>query len=229
MEDTLRKAVSNRAVPDLIAPHLEAPEGTEVIETLGWHPDHGVQYADLHLDRVGQTAAALGFRFDREIALSLLHGLASLQPLRCRLALGAGAMTLATAPVPPTAQHWRVGIATTRLSSADPWLLHKTTERALYDNARANLPDGQDEWLFLNERAEVCEGAISNIFVTLADGTRVTPPLTCGLLPGILRQTLLADGYVEQIVTLDTLRHARLIHMGNALRGLIPCDIIGIA
>ena len=224
MEDTLRKAV-----PDLTAPHLAAPEGTEVVETLGWHPDHSVQFADLHLARMGRTAMALGFRFDADIALSLLHGLASLQPLRCRLALSAGAMTLTTAPVPPTGSRWRVGIAAERLTSADPWLGHKTTQRALYDKARAALPDGQDEWLFLNERDEVCEGSITNIFVTMADGTRVTPRQSCGLLPGILRQTLLADGYVEQIVTLDTLRHARLIHMGNALRGLIPCDIIGIA
>ena len=224
MENPLRQTFPNRANSE-----LNVPAGTEVIETLGWHPDHGLRFADLHLARMGRTAAALGFRFDIDIALSLLHGLASLQPLRCRLALGAGAMTLTTAPVPPTAPRWRVGIAATRLSSIDPWLAHKTTERALYDKARANLPLGQDEWLFLNERNEVCEGAISNIFVTLADGTRITPPLTSGLLPGILRQTLLATGYAEQILTLDDLRQATAIHMGNALRGLIPCDIIGIA
>jgi 4-amino-4-deoxychorismate lyase len=218
MEDPLRQTFSG----------LTAPEGTEIIETLGWHPDTGVRFADLHLARMGRTAAVLGFRFDADIAQSLLHGLASLQPLRCRLALAAGAMTLTTAPVPPTPPRWRVGIAAERLVSNDPWLAHKTTQRTLYDNARANLPAGQDEWLFLNERAEVCEGAISNVFVTLADGTRVTPPLTCGLLPGILRQTLLGQ-YVEQIVTLDDLRQATAIHMGNALRGLIPCDFIGIA
>ena len=178
---------------------------------------------------MGRTAAVLGYRFDADIALSLLHGLASLQPLRCRLALGAGAMTLTTAPVPLTAPRWRVGIAAGRLSSADPWLAHKTTQRALYDDARANLPIGQDEWLFLNERGDVCEGAISTIFVTLSDGTGVTPPLSSGLLPGILRQTLLTQGYVEQVIGLADLRHATEIHMGNALRGLIPCDIIGIA
>ena len=219
MEDPLRKAF----------PDLTPPQGTEVIETLGWHPDHGVRFADLHLARMGRTAAALGFRFDIDIALSLLHGLASLQPLRCRLALGAGAMTLTTAPIPPSTPRWRVGIATDRLFSGDPWLAHKTTQRAVYDTARATLPLGQDEWLFLNERAEVCEGAITNIFVTMADGTRVTPPLTCGLLPGILRQTLLTQGYVEQVLTLDDLRQAAALHMGNALRGLILCDIIGIA
>ena len=244
MEDPLRKTISDRVVggltpppltpppptpPPLTAPPLTAPVGTEVIETLGWHPATGVRFADLHLARMGRTAVALGFRFDIDIAQSLLRGLASLQPLRCRLALGAGAMTLTTAPVPPTAPHWRVGIAPQRLLSTDPWLAHKTTQRALYDTARANLPAGQDEWLFLNERGEVCEGAISTVFATLADGTRATPPLTSGLLPGILRQTLLDAGYVEQVVTLDDLRHATEIHMGNALRGLIPCDIIGIA
>lgn len=219
MEDPLRKSVSA----------LTPPEGTEIIETLGWHPDTGVRYADLHLARLGRTAAALGYRFDADIARSLLHGLASLQPLRCRLALGAAAMTLTTAPAPDTQQRWRVGIAAERLSSTDPWLAHKTTQRKLYNTSRANLPAGQDEWLFLNERAELCEGAISTLFVTLSNGTRVTPPLSSGLLPGILRQTLLDAGYVEQVIGLDDLRQAQLIQMGNALRGLIPCDIIGIA
>ena len=224
MEDSLRQTISDATISD-----LKAPDGTEVIETLGWHPDTGVQYADLHLARMARSAAALGFRFDRDIAQSLLHGLASLQPLRCRLALGAGAMTLTTAPVPPTSARWRVGIAEQRLVSTDPWLAHKTTQRALYDAARATLPADQDEWLFLNERDEVCEGAITNIFVTCADGTKVTPPLASGLLPGILRQTLLDAGYIEQVVTLRDLRDATEIHIGNALRGLIPCDIIGIA
>ena len=236
MENPLRQAVSDMTVPQgtkvMTEPTgttvIAVPDGTEIIETLGWHPDTGVRHVNLHLARMQRSAAALGYQFDARIARSLLAGLASLQPLRCRLALGAAAMTLTTAPVPPTKSRWRVGIAGPRLSSADPWLAHKTTQRAVYDNARASLPDGQDEWLFVNERDEVCEGAITTLFVTLPDGTRITPPLSSGLLPGILRQTLLDAGYMEQVVTLDTLRDATEIHMGNALRGLIQCNVIGI-
>ena len=204
------------------------PDGLEVIETLGWHPDDGMRHMALHIARMARTAQALGFRFDPDIAATLLRGVASLMPLRCRMALSAGGLTLSTSVQPPNPALWRVGIAAQRLTAADPWLQHKTTNRALYDHTRAQLPEAQDEWLFLNERGEVCEGTISNIFVTLADGSRATPPLTCGLLPGILRQTLLGR-YTERVLTLADLQQARDIHMGNALRGLIRAEIIGIA
>lgn len=213
MEDPLRETI---------------PDDLEIIETLGWHPDHGMRHAALHIARMATTAALLGWRFDPEIAASLLQGVASLQPLRCRMALGRSGMSLNTAALPPNPAVWRVGIAATRLQSGNPWLLHKTTHRAIYDQARADLPQGQDEWLFLNEQDDCCEGTITNLFVTLADGSRATPPLTCGLLPGILRQTLLGQ-YPERVLTLADLQTARAIHMGNALRGLIPVEIIGIA
>jgi 4-amino-4-deoxychorismate lyase len=122
-----------------------------------------------------------------------------------------------------------VQVSEKRLSSDDPWLRIKTTNRALYDAERAALPKGVDEWLFLNEAGHVCEGTITNIFVTLANGDRVTPPVTSGVLPGILRQQLVAQGWAERIVTPDDLRSAREIMMGNALRGLIRADIAPIA
>lgn len=211
MEDPLREAI---------------PDGLEIFETLGWHPDQGMRHADLHIARMGRTAQQLGLRFDPGAAATLLQGVASVMPLRCRMSLGRGGLTLNTSAAPPTPPLWQVGIAGQRLNSADPWLGHKTTQRAIYDQARADLPDGQDEWLFLNERGEVCEGTITNIFVTLADGTRGTPPLSSGLLPGILRQTLLEQGYVEQVLKLADLPTAQSIFMGNALRGLIQVKIV---
>ncbi|MEY2961375.1 MAG: hypothetical protein RLZ60_1205, partial [Pseudomonadota bacterium] len=116
-----------------------------------------------------------------------------------------------------------------RLTSDDPWLQVKTTNRALYNDARADLPNGVDEWLFLNERDEVCEGTITNIFVVLEDGRRVTPPLTSGLLPGVLRQSLIQNGWEKQVLTLSDLSKAREIHMGNALRGLIRVQLAPFA
>lgn len=218
MENPLRPSVSDLSVPD----------GLEIIETLGWHPDEGMRHAALHIARMDRTAAALGFRFDPAIAATLLAGVASLMPLRCRMTLTKGGLTLTTATQPPNPPVWRVGVASERLSSADPWLRHKTSNRAIYTNARANLPAGLDELIFLNERDEVCEGTITSLFATLSDGTRVTPPLTSGLLPGILRQTLLTRGYVEQVLTLADLQQARAVHLGNALRGLIPAEIVGL-
>ena len=206
--------------------HSTVPDGTRLIETFGFWPGQGVSHLDLHLARMARGAAALGFPFD-PVAARAAMALGGDAPLRCRLTLGAdGRFDLKTAPLPPTPDRWRVGVAQARLRAADPWLAVKSTQRGVYDRARAALPAGLDEWLFLNERAEICEGTITNLFAELADGRRVTPPLSCGLLPGILRETLLVDGWTEAVLTLDDLAQARAVWMGNALRGLIASDVV---
>ena len=102
-----------------------------------------------------------------------------------------------------------------------PRLAHKTTDRALYDRARAALPAGVDEYLFLNERGEAAEGTITTLFFDLGDGLR-TPPLSSGCLPGCLRAELLATGRArEEPLPASLLPRAKL-WMGNSLRGLIP-------
>ena len=121
---------------------------------------------------------------------------------------------------------WKVCIAPNRLWSQDVWLGHKTTQRALYDTARAALPDGIDELLFLNERYELCEGTITNVFVTRATGEVITPALECGVLPGVLRQSLMDAGHVQEgVLGLQDIEDAKEIHMGNSLRGLIRVEM----
>lgn len=205
------------------------PTGTRLIETFGWWPGEGARGLDLHLARMARSAGVLGFAFDPGKARDQVAGLTGLAALRCRLTLGDdGDIALTTAVLPPApADPWRVAIHPQRLNSHDPWLAHKTTNRALYDTARAALPRGVDEYMFLNEQGDACEGTISNLFVTLVDGRKVTPPLASGLLPGILRGQLLACGAVtEDRVTLDMLRTARAVSFGNALRGEIPARLL---
>ena len=93
----------------------------------------------------------------------------------------------------PGPEVWRCASPTQRLDPDDPWLRVKTTERALYDAARAALPPGVDEMLFLNRRGEVCEGTIANVFLE-RDGVLLTPPLGCGLLPGRAARAAAARG-----------------------------------
>ena len=47
--------------------------------------------------------------------------------------------------------------------------------------------------IFFNERGEVTEGANNNIVIR-KDGILLTPPITCGLLPGTLRAHLIETG-----------------------------------
>lgn len=74
--------------------------------------------------------------------------------------------------------------------------------------------------LFRNERGELTEGARSNIFIRRG-GLLLTPPLAAGLLPGVLRAELLAQGQArEATLTPDDLKGE--VWLGNSLRGLIP-------
>lgn len=199
-----------------------------LIETFGYLPGQGLPRLGLHMRRMERSARTFGIPFDRKKAKADLQKIAGDTALRCRFTLDAQGLTeLTTADLPPN-KPWRVAIAEQRLKSTDPWLLHKTTRREIYDDARKNLSDDIDELIFLNERDEVCEGSITNIFVWTFDRGNITPPISCGLLPGILREDLLNKGqYREGILTLKDLRRARSICVGNSLRGLISCEFIG--
>lgn len=207
-----------------------AESGFRLIETLGYRPGEGFVRRELHLTRMTRSAAALGMPFDPAQAVAALEAVAGDTSLRCRLTLDAlGSVDLTTAPLEETPPIWRVAVARTRLSSDDPWLRHKTTRRAIYDQARAALPDGIDEWLFLNERDELCEGTITNVFVETAEGRHLTPPVEAGVLPGILRQTLLEQKQVIAApVTLTDLQNARTLSVGNSLRGRIMAELVAV-
>jgi para-aminobenzoate synthetase/4-amino-4-deoxychorismate lyase len=82
--------------------------------------------------------------------------------------------------------------------------------------------------LFFNERGELTEGGRSNVFIKL-DGHWYTPPLSAGLLPGVMRQVLLEDLAMqarERTLTQADLLRAEAIIVCNALRGALPARII---
>ncbi|RUX12355.1 hypothetical protein EOA27_20175, partial [Mesorhizobium sp. M2A.F.Ca.ET.037.01.1.1] len=118
-------------------------------------------------------------------------------------------------------------LARVRLDSGDTLLRHKTSRRDAYQHARAEyLASRADEVLLANERGELCEGTITNLFADLGNGPLATPRLDCGLLPGILRGELLDEGRaVEAIYSFDDLKAAKAIFVGNSLRGLIPARL----
>ena len=197
-------------------------ENLELIETFMWDPEKGAPDIDLHLERMCKSAANLKFKFEISEIKQKIVKIKSQSRLRCRLTLRFdGKINLTTAPLIPNSKNWILGLSETILNSSDPWLLHKSSNRALYDAERAKLPDGIDEFIYLNERNEVCEGTITNIFVKKA-GQWLTPPLSSGCLPGVLRRKKIEDGSCQvKIVTFSDLHDAEKIIVGNALRGEI--------
>jgi para-aminobenzoate synthetase/4-amino-4-deoxychorismate lyase len=104
---------------------------------------------------------------------------------------------------------------------------HKTTHRPVYAQAlNAAIESGFDEVLFLNNRGEVTEAAIHNIFIEKA-GQLLTPPINCGVLPGVHRRHILESNpnARESILTLEDLRQADAVYLCNAVRGLRPAVI----
>jgi para-aminobenzoate synthetase / 4-amino-4-deoxychorismate lyase len=67
----------------------------------------------------------------------------------------------------------------------------------------------------------VTEGAISNVFME-KDGRMFTPPIECGVLPGVYRRYLLQTRpeIEERVLRLDDLRNADAVYICNAVRGL---------
>lgn len=204
----------------------------QLIETMRWEPESGILRGQRHLDRLEDSARILGFQFDIDaIKQKLSHALHGTNPLRVRLALAPdGTIDLNKSefiPTPPGTV-WNIAIATIPLSSEDPLLRYKTTRRQTYLAARDEFSSTEiDEVILLNEKGYVCEGTITSVFIDMGRDGLITPPLDCGLLDGVLRRELLDEASVrEGSFTLQELRGARKIYVGNSLRGLIPAKLI---
>lgn len=201
-----------------------------LIETLRWEPDAGFLRLEQHLRRMRRSADALGFR-QPESPIKLLEEAVKEagQPMRVRLtsSFRGKAEVTATAFQPiPIDTIWTLRIAEQRLVSDDPLFRHKTSRRDPYEAARSEFkPEEADEVLLLNERGELCEGTITNLFVEGPDGQLLTPPLSSGLLPGILRAELIREGKAKSEILKPDDLSGRKIFVGNALRGLISAQL----
>lgn len=194
-----------------------AASGLCLIETLRLLPHGSVPRLALHAARMARGAAALGWRFDAAGFQAAVVGCDPAAGGRLRLTLSADGFAVTQSALPEARAEWRLGLAAVRLASDDPWLAVKSSNRAVYDTARAQMAAGLDEVILLNERGEVCDGSITTLFFDRGQGMR-TPPLSCGLLPGVLRAEM---DCIEEVLRAEDLPRVAL-WVGNSLRGLIP-------
>ncbi|SDR20436.1 aminodeoxychorismate synthase component I [Pseudovibrio sp. Tun.PSC04-5.I4] len=203
-----------------------------LFETMGWTPEDGYTLLERHLQRLADSAAYFGFRWDLEQASAVLshHAAGFDGPKRVRLDLHEnGKLAVAAQDMPPaTGKHWRICVADEPVHSQDRFLFHKTSRRSFYDQTRAKYAavHGCSEVIFLNEAGYLTEGSFTTLFLRKGDKL-LTPALTHGLLPGVFRAGLLEHGYAEEAdLTLQNLQEADAIYVGNSLRGLMQATLV---
>jgi para-aminobenzoate synthetase / 4-amino-4-deoxychorismate lyase len=223
------------------------PNDFELFETMYATPTGGIRHRTRHLQRLAASAAYFGFAWDEKAANAYLDAASGSVPtfghelnhlrsrpcpnvgtdpeVRVRLALAqSGAFSVQQAPLAPLVQPVRVLLAPDATDAGDLFLRHKTTVRTRYDTAwRDAEAQGAFDMLFFNGRGELTEGGRSSVFVKVA-GEWLTPALSCGVLPGVMRSVLLDDpqwGAREAVITRAMLEQAEDLVVCNALRGAI--------
>jgi para-aminobenzoate synthetase/4-amino-4-deoxychorismate lyase len=190
-----------------------------LLETMRFDARDGVANLARHLTRLTESANYFDFAFDADlITKTLLAQLGgALTASRVRLRLSRDGVVDVTVDDLPPAGPVTLALAAEPVRSDDVALFHKVADRQRYELARSSRPDVDDVVLW-NERGEVTETTIANLAVRL-DGQWCTPPLHCGLLPGVVRARLLDEGILqERVITIPELLAAGGVAVVSSLR-----------
>lgn len=218
-----------------------AAEDFELFETLGWSKQQGAMNLDRHLGRMLKSARQFGMtvaspqQFANAANEAIAHAVAAqitnaaardntAEKYRLRLTLGSAlSLSAELMPAPATALEAQcVALSSQSVNASDPALRHKTNQRDMYQRARAQVAadfGNHVEPLLVNERDEVTESDIANV-VFEVQGKKYTPPLDCGLLPGVMRDILLDTGELqEKVLPVSELPQVDALYLINDLRG----------
>lgn len=208
-----------------------AAEPFELLETLRLE-DGAWWLLDEHLARLRRAATRFGYRLDEAAVAAALASVVAANPAGChrvRLLAGAdGGVRTECARLAPTPLPARLKLATAPMPDADDFIRYKTTRRAAYAAFTPGETDrraGIFDTLLHNARGELTETTFGNIALQV-DGQWLTPDESCGLLPGVYRQRLLAEGRLaEAVLERRVLAHARAAAFLNSVRGWLDVDL----
>jgi para-aminobenzoate synthetase/4-amino-4-deoxychorismate lyase len=215
-EAELKSRVLGRRDPDF-----------DLLETIAWTQGESYLLLDLHLQRLMRSAEYFGFDVDAREVTAQLSRFAELklrnggERYRVRMLVSKrGNVDLNAASLADDdAGFGQVVLAAEAVDPRDPFLYHKTTNRAVYEKALAMRPGASDVLLF-NDRRELTESTIANLLIDI-EGSLVTPAVDCGLLPGTARAQLLAQGRArELVIRLDELPPSSRLYLINSVRGM---------
>ena len=211
----------------------------KLLETIAYRPGSGYSLMAQHLTRMRHSAEYFGWRCsEADLQQTLDAAAADIVARADELASGAARVRLLLDADCSCRTEWadagdpadgpvRLVLSCRQIDPADIFLYHKTTRRQAYD---AELREARERGFFdalhINTRGELTECCITNIIVEI-DGEWYTPPLDCGLLPGIWRAQIRVEGKAaERVLTLDDLHRATRVTIGNSVRGAMEVESI---
>ena len=207
----------------------------KLIETIRWSKRTGFYLLPLHLERLKHSAGFFGFTYQPSLIRKCLHQvtqpLSKQCPYKIRLLLGLDEKVEIEAAELPREEKGgllKVMLSDVRTNSNNIFLFHKTTNRKLYNREYQRCRKlGYYDVLFKNEKGEITESAISNIFIKKG-AFFYTPHLSCGLLAGVFRKHFLhkyKKKVREKILTIKDLQTADEIYCGNSVRGMVKVKL----
>ena len=188
-----------------------------------------IERLERHVARMAEAARYFRYQWNESAIRKALQDISGQHPQGCwrlRLLLSSdGQPRLECTPHTQESRPWRLDFAREPIDPNDPFILHKTTRRAVYESARASRPD-VDDVLLWNGRGEVTESTIANVVAEI-DGVRYTPPLQCGLLAGTFRAEQLDEGTLRERVLLKAdVKSASRVWLINSVRGWVEGSLI---
>lgn len=242
---------------DPVAPHLSAMDrgltlADGLFETMRLYAG-AVFRLDRHLARLAAGARALGLTLPHDLPLMVEEALrdaraAGLREASVRLTVTRGVGTapglappaevtptivlaVHALPVFPRAIYEHGLSARTARARRNEWAATAGVKTLAYTEAVIALAEaraaGADEALFLDTAGHLSEATASNVFLWVGD-TLVTPPRTCGVLPGITREAVLELAptlgltAMERAIDARELEEASEAFLTSSLREIAP-------
>ncbi|WP_138418450.1 aminodeoxychorismate synthase component I [Aquibacillus sediminis] len=182
-----------------------------------------------HIDRLTKSANHFNFKLEPQCVEESLLGLASRYSqgeFKVRLLVDKdGNLLLEETPLASIATPVTCNVAKDPVHIHDPFLYHKTTNRAIYQQHQSNQHKDAFSVLLWNEDEELTEFTIGNLVVE-KNGKYFTPPIQSGLLAGTFRQYLLDTNQIEEkVIHKDELSLFDNVWFINSVRGWLPVEI----
>lgn len=208
---------------------LKPTPNFEIFETAKIE-NNQVLFLDEHLDRMRLAAEFFLFNYDESKIVKRIKRILNAskgKSKRLKIILNkTGLIKIEIGDIPKKVSKVKVIVSLNTVNSTNVFQYFKTTQRKLYDKETKEYSrKGFFDVIYLNEKSEVTEGAITNIFIKKED-VIITPPISSGLLNGVYRKYFLRKNadIKERKIFLSDLIYADQIILTNSLRGEVIVD-----